>query len=363
MNLPVESDIETQKEKEIFSEFKKLNNEKVHERVYELLLVKKRGVEVAKAPTDYLGLDSRESMNSLLQNTLRGIVQSSSNKEILDAGAGSGEIMDWFFPKELEKFIGHKKFFLNIIESSPKLIEGYKERVRKYRYVDLGKVYNEKLQDFCRVGGKFSQNSIDFINCMDSIYHLTDYTSNKFDPRADIVNLVKCFYGLLKPGGAIFISYHNTESDFASINSEYYEKKLSDLTTTKRVKEIIQERKKLLCEGEILKILRDEESKSKSSVKTTPRLESHNIATSFYARTLAELAAMGLFGEYLKLDNNRFDNNRLEYLLEKLKESAAMDIAKGTRKRYGLSRADRGREALWKIEYPLTICIIRKDKF
>ncbi|CAG8442417.1 2212_t:CDS:2 [Diversispora eburnea] len=364
MNSPIESDIEKEKEKDLI-EFQNFSNGEVHDRVYERLSVKKRGVEVAKAATDYLALDSRESMISLLQNTLRGVVDSSSDnrKEILDASVGSGEIVDWFLSRELEKHIGRKEIILNIVESSPKLIDDYKKRVAQYAHVKLGKICNGKLQDYCRAGGKspIPQNSIDFINCMDSIYQLSDYTSNKSDPRADIANLVKYFYGLLKPGGAIFISYHDTESDFASINSKYYEDRLYDSTTTNKVKKIIQERKKLLCDGEIVRILRDEESKLKSSVKTIARLESHNIATSFYARTLAELAVMGLFGEYLKSDNKKFDYKKLEYLLGKLKEAATTDNAKGTRKQYGLGRADRGREALWKVEYPSTICIIRKD--
>ncbi|CAG8683855.1 7028_t:CDS:2 [Acaulospora morrowiae] len=355
------SEPEKEAEERILAEFANLTNGEVYDQLKKRLLTLKRGVNVVGGSSDYLASDGYELLTYLLQNTLRGVIDSSHehNKEahILDVSSGGGEIIDWFYAQEVHRSTHRKNYNMHIIETNKKIIESYNEKVKKNAFLELEN-HEGKIQDCYKSTSKTRpkfQKPLDFVSFMHAIHHLTDYTSEDFNPYADITNSLKYIYGLLKPGGAIFIAYHDASSEFISTNIDYHKERLSSSAIVERVNKTIKAREELLYDGAILETLRKEDS------KTIAKLESHQISSSFYAKTLADMAVIGLSGELLKTDNEKFDNGKLKYLLENIKNSATADVRKGERRKYGLCRAERGREALWRVECPLFICIIRKE--
>ncbi|CAG8530920.1 3496_t:CDS:2 [Acaulospora colombiana] len=350
------SEQEAEAENETLKQFRDITNKDAHAKVHEKLSTLKRGINKVESPADYLQLDGRELTASLLQNIFRGTFEFLNNEEIniLYIDGGNGDVIDWFYTKE--KIVSRKKVYMHLIEPNQKSVS-CDEKI-KNTLLYLGKCYTGKVQDYYRPSQKPPtklRETFDFINFTHAIHNLTDYSDKGADPYADIIDFVKYFYGLLRTGSAMFIAYYDASSEFSYINIEYYKDRLHDLVTVENANKAIDAREKLLYEGEILQVLNREESATKA------KLESHKISSSYYAKTLADLAVIGLGSDLLKPNNERFDSNKLDYLLTNIRDSATKEVGKGERRKYGLSRAERGREALWKVECPLVICVIRKE--
>ncbi|CAG8688628.1 6241_t:CDS:2 [Dentiscutata heterogama] len=357
MNNHVDSEQES--EKRILDEFKNLSNEEAHEHVQRRLLALKRNVSTPKAPADFLGSDNRESLIPLMQNTLRGILESmnDSRKEcyIFDVMPGSETQVDWFLAQELEKYIGKREHHLYVIEQNKKFLDSYKQRVKSYSHLKLGKTYDKKVKDYYQ---KLPDaKPMDFIICMD-ICFLTDYYEKIGHPENDIIDFVKFLYGLLRPGGALFLTYLDLDSPFSQINSNYFkEKEKENDGATQRIAQITKAREELLYNGNIVNHL----NKLDESKKTCPKVESHKLSTFYYAQSLADVAVMSLDGGFLKYNKGKFDYNHLEFVVNKVREVASTDVNRGEKREFGLCKAERGRDPLWRVESLQYACIIRKE--
>ncbi len=173
----------------------------------------------------------------------------------------------------------------------------------------------------------------------------------------------------MKPSGTIYFAYLNILSSLS----------FDDKEISQKVQQIISSRNSLLFNGEIIDHLHslelnecevDEDSDDttarvhKRKIKTMPKFNSYTLPSSFYARSLADIAVLLLTGQLseIKSDEKRFDIGLLENILRQVKETALTPVGKGEKKRFGLTRCMRGGEIVWKVDLPLIICIIRKEK-
>ncbi|CAI2164124.1 11439_t:CDS:2 [Funneliformis geosporum] len=86
------------------------------------------------------------------------------------------------------------------------------------------------------------------------------------------------------------------------------------------------------------------------------------LPSSFYARSLADMAVLLLTGQLSNVNERRFDTKLLDNVLRQLKEAALTPVGMNEKKRFGLTRCMRGGEMVWKVDFPLIISIIRKEK-
>ncbi|CAG8763770.1 14253_t:CDS:2 [Cetraspora pellucida] len=356
MNNPVGNNVGTDQEKkveeDVINEFGKVKNEDVHELVQQRIFALKRNVTVAKSPTDFLGSDVRESLIPLIQNVLRGVInlmnEGCKEFNILDVMPGKGTQVDWFLAQELELTLRNsKENNLYLIESNPEFINSYKQTVKNYAHLKFVKSYNGKVKEYYQ---KSLDTKVDFIMCMDLCF-LTDYSERSIDPQKDITDFVKFLYGQLRPGGAIFITYLDLESKFSQINFDY----IKDTTHQNNIKKIAKAREDLLYNGDIV-------NKLNSDGKSCPKVESHKLSTFYYAKSLAEVAVMSLDGGFVKNNKDKFEIEHLKSLIKKVKEVNEIEPQKGQKRPFGLCRAERGRDPLWRVESLQYVCIIRKEK-
>ncbi|CAG8462878.1 13541_t:CDS:2 [Cetraspora pellucida] len=355
MNNPVGNNVgpdqEQKAEEDVIKEFEKVKNEDVHELIQQRIFALKRNVTVAKSATDFLGSDIRESLIPLIQNVLRGVINSMNDDcNILDVMPGKGTQVDWFLAQELEltlrKRENHsylRKNNLYLIESNPEFISSYKQTVEKYAHLTFVKSYTGKVKEYYQ---KSLDPKVDFIMCMDLCFF-----ERSIDPQKDIIDFVKFLYGQLSPGGAIFITYLDLESKFSQINFDY----IKDATHQNNIKKIAKAREDLLYNGDIV-------NKLNSDGKSCPKVESHKLSTFYYAKSLAEVAIMSLDGGFVKNNKDNFKIDHLKSLIKKVKEVNDVEPPKGQKRPFGLCRAERGRDPLWRVESLQYVCIIRKEK-
>ncbi|CAG8577567.1 5066_t:CDS:2, partial [Scutellospora calospora] len=353
-------------EARIRTEFFNLTNNQVFEHVFRhRMMAFKRGVTVLQSASDILGNDSRELMIPSLHETLHSIINNASATDefhMLDVGSGSGEAIDWFFAKKLKEIVNigkQTKNVIHIIEPNPILLKAYQQKLLEYKHLNEGIVYQGPVQDYYTHHVNILPSPkppvpVDFINCMHMIYYLTDITKLIIDPRQDIIDFVTFLYGLLKPGGAIYIAFLDMGSAFASISSKFYEQIIEDVNVPKKISQVIKARNELLFEGKILEIL---ESQIVDK-NTRPKVFSSRMPSGFYARSLGDLAVLTLAGELLRSDDDNFDIRMFDFAMKELKIAA---VTPGEEKPFGLTRCVRGGENVWKIDHPLIINVISKE--
>ncbi|CAG8703063.1 7816_t:CDS:2, partial [Acaulospora morrowiae] len=355
----------------IIDEFRDLNNSQVFEHVFgRRMMALRRGVTVPRSPSDFLGVDSRELMYPSLRETLHSVINDNAvSKDInelhlLDVGAGSGEAIDWFFAKELEGWAcakeedtKNRKIFIHAIEPNPTFLKAYQQKLLEYQYLNQGMVYQGPIQDY--LGNVCSETlpmppvPVDFIFDLQK-YLRTDFKKPNIDPKQDIIKFITFSYGLLKPGGAIYIAFLDMSSAFASLACKFYEEIVGDFETPKRISQTIKARNELLYEGNILEfLLGDAEQKE----KTRPKLISHRSPSGFFARTLSDMAVLAL-SELLEIGDSKFDKRALDFMITQLKLAVRTP---GEKKPFGLTKCIRGGENVWRVDHSLIICVIRKE--
>ncbi|CAG8715522.1 27730_t:CDS:2 [Dentiscutata erythropus] len=329
----------------------------------------KRGVTILQSASDILGTDNRELTIPSLHETLQSVINNNTSTtdefHMLDVGAGSGETIDWFFAKKLEENIsmGKKKNIIHIIEPNPDLLKAYQQKLLEYKHLNQGIVYQGSVQNYYiyhenALAPPKLPASVDFINCMQMIYYLIDITKQTIDPRKDIIDFITFLYRLLRPGGAIYITFSDTRCGFFSIDCKFYEQIIGNMNVPQRISQMNKVLNELLFEGKILEIL---ESQIVDK-NTCPKIFSNKISSGFYARSLADLAVISLLGGgILRSNDEMLDFRRLDFAINELKTAAVTPVAIGEEKPYGLTRCIRGEENVWRSERPLIISVIRKE--
>ncbi|CAG8697536.1 36889_t:CDS:2 [Racocetra persica] len=356
-------------EARIRAEFQSLTNNQVFEHVLRYrIMALKRGVTVLRTASDVLGNDSRELMIPSLQETLNSVINNTSATgefHMLDVGAGSGEAIDWCFAKKFEENvgIGKNKHIIHIIEPNSILLKAYQQKLLEYEHLDQGIVYQGPVQDYYTYHDDALllpklPASVDFINCMHMIYYLSDITKLTIDPRKAIIDFITFLYGLLKPGGAIYIAFLDMENAFNSISRNFYEQIIGDIDTSQNISHTSKARSELLLEGKILKTL--ESQIVDENIR--PKILSSKVPSGFYARSLGDLAVLTLTGELLRSDDDNFDIRMLDFAIKELKTAAVTPVAIGEDKPFGLTRCVRGGENVWRVENPLIVSVIKKER-
>jgi len=142
----------------------------------------------------------------------------------------------------------------------------------------------------------------------------------------------------LKPGGVIYIAYRDQYHDFDGIiQKKYFEEILRDYNLYHNISKINQAKDDLIHQGQIIEHL---ESKDEDGYKTKPKIETIEYQSSYYARTLADMAVMGLSG-FLESNEKEFDKRKLEFILNEIKNAALMKVKDEKERRFGLGRVER----------------------
>ena len=124
----------------------------------------------------------------------------------------------------------------------------------------------------------------------------------------------------------------------------------------------LKAREDLLYNKQIISTLQETDLNSSLTGKTRPVVESHKNSISYYAKTLADLAAIGLLaGELMKSNEEIFDIRMLESSLNKLKSIALQDNVDDDIREIRLERDSRHGEDVWKIDIFQIACIIHKE--
>ncbi|CAG8620958.1 7571_t:CDS:2, partial [Cetraspora pellucida] len=339
-------------EASIRTEFQNLTNNQVFENVFRYrIMALKRGVTVLRSASDVLGNDSRELMIPSLHETLTSAINTSVTDEfhMLDVGAGSGEAIDWFFAKKFEENVSLRKqnHIIHVIEPNPILLKAYQQKLLEYEHLNQGIVYQGPVQNYYT----YYENA-------PLPPKLSDITRLTTDPRKAIIDFIIFLYGLLKSGGAIYIAFVDMGCTFNSISRKFFEQITGDIDISQNISHTIKVRNELLFEGKILEIL---ESQIVDE-NTRPKISSSKVPCGYYARSLGDLAVLTLAGELLRSDDDIFDVRMLDFAIKELKTVAVTPVAIGEEKPYGLTRCVRCGENVWRVDNPLIISVIKKER-
>ena len=172
-------------EQKVLAEFSNLTNSQIYERIFtHRIFLSGRNVTNINSPSDILGTDSCELMLPTLQKTIQSVLSNTSDSQefhLLDIEAGSGEVIDWFFAKELEKNVElNRQNIIHIIEPNSSLLQSYQQKLCGYPHLSQGIVYNGRAKDYLKhksdddVNGEapLPLTPLDFINCLHTINHL-----------------------------------------------------------------------------------------------------------------------------------------------------------------------------------------------
>jgi hypothetical protein len=182
--------------KEVLEEFRELTNEEAYVHVFSQRMMK----PVPNRNAEYYGSDQRIDMLPFLKVLVDNLPE---NGQVFDVGAGSGDVVDFALQS------APKNTVINIEEPNSILIKNYLNTLKRYPHLRMGIAYEGIIQNYYR--GKtvkqYPAQPQDLIPAIHMIYHLTDFTMPQIDPESDIIDAVSFLYGLLVPGGSLFIVY------------------------------------------------------------------------------------------------------------------------------------------------------------
>ncbi|GES93967.1 methyltransferase domain-containing protein [Rhizophagus clarus] len=346
------SKIEIEAEEQVLKEFTNISNNQAYDLVFHRrVLALNDGITEVTSPNDYFGVDNRAGMYPTLQKALNdSILESSKVFQMLDVGGGSGSPLDWIFSKELLKNVGKRENIINVIEPNPNLLKVYLKTLEKYPHLKKGIVYQGYVQDYYEVRENnvkppLPSDKVDFINAIHVVYHLTDYRQDNLDPYKDIISFITFFYSILKPGGAIYIAYRDQDQDFGGNMQKNYYEKIHEYNLYQNIAKINQARDNFLNKGQIIEYL--ESKDDEDGFKTKPKIETLKHKFSFYAKSLADMAVLGLCGNLLESNEKNFDKGRLNFILNEIKDAALMKVEDEKERRFGLGRTERDGKMLW----------------
>ncbi|ORX93853.1 hypothetical protein K493DRAFT_353025 [Basidiobolus meristosporus CBS 931.73] len=255
-----------------------------------------------------------------------------NKKEILDLGAGAGEILD-----EIHPFVQGTTFHLE--EPNLALLNEYAERLRRYN-IQKGEVSSSTVQEYLKIRDR--ANPVDCILCIHMIYHLTDFTSENPNPEAELQDFIVKLYDLLADGSSIFLVYADLEQAYAGKVALSYFDAFGKKQHHVNLARLYRARNKVLKEQGVLKLLK--------SLNPQDNITMNSVVcnSQFYGDSIYDLAAMSLVGELIEANDEPFDLRKLEHALSMvLKPKDGIKIAQG---------AD-----MWSANEEQVICIIKKN--
>lgn len=322
-------------------EFDGLTNEQAYVHIFS-----KRMMEpIPNQPGEFFGCDQRLDMLPPLQKLIAAVPE---NGQILDVGAGAGDIVD-FALKSVAKGTT-----IHIEEPNTSLIKVYLHKLSSY-HLNIGSIYTGPLQDYYR--GKntetFPQQPQNLILAIHMLYHLTDFTQAHIDPAGDLIEAFSFLYGLLAKGGTIFIVYADLLSSgqkeaVGCIGEHYFRQLYPEDSLADHLRALYQARNQLLGPGGSLPaILADRYPSS------TPILHAQRHNTHFFGKSIADIAALALLGELCPSNSEIFELNKLQF---------CFDYILRFPKRIGLQKEEGAvpQRGMWRANQPQVLAMLNK---
>lgn len=285
--------------RELIGEFSNVSN---HE-AYELAFTKRMLRPDLDHPSEYLGNTQRKDFVVPLRKLISRL---SHGAQILDVGAGSGETVEL----ALNALAGAT---INLVEPNPVLINKYHEQLKLAPNLNLGFSYCGILEDFYEGSGKSVPDlskGQDLVLNIHVIYHLTNFRSEQIEPERDLYRAVEKMYSCLNPGGSIFLVCADQLVSTSGQAGRYYFNKIGERGAAERLLRIAECRRKLLYDGEIVKLLNDKFS------DRTAAIENSTTESYWYGDTVSDIAAMCLTAEMGEIDDQPFDVEKLKIAYE-----------------------------------------------
>lgn len=326
---------------DVLGEFRELTNEEAYAHVFSQRMMK----PVPGRTAEYYGCDQRIDMLPFLHGLVEKLP---NNAQVFDVGAGSGEVVDFALKNAPENTV------VNIEEPNSILMGKYLKTLKRYPHLREGVAYDGTIQDCYRGQAKQCPSQPqDLILAIHMIYHLTDFTLPQIDPEADIIDAISFLYGLLAPGGSLFVVYadlldHDGDKAVCGLAEAYFRERYPDDYFADHLVEIYKARNNLLGpNGSIGRHL------ERRFPNTRPKLESERRKTHFFGESIADIAVLGLATELCSSDKEKFDLAKLQFCL---------DYVLRYPESFGLEKegADVPQKGRWRANEPQVIAILTK---
>lgn len=318
--------------KDVLEEFRELTNEEAYVHVFSQRMMK----PVPNRKAEYYGCDQRIDMLPFLKTLVDKLPE---NGQVFDVGAGSGDVVDFALQS------APKNTVINIEEPNSILIQNYLKTLKRYPHLRTGIAYDGIIQNYYR--GKtvkqYPAKPQDLILAIHMIYHLTDFTIPQIDPEGDIIDAISFLYGLLAPGGSLFIvyadllDYANSKAACGLAEVFFREKYPKDYFANNLVS-IYKARNQLLGpDGTIEKHLK------KRFPNTKPKLKSERRKTHFFGESVADIGVLCLATELCSSDKDKFNLEKLQFCLDyvsRYPESIGLEKETGNIPQKGYWRAN-----------------------
>jgi hypothetical protein len=224
-------------------------------------------------PGEYVGNNQR----ALFAPYLRQLISENPRGNVLDVGAGSGEIVEVAL-KEM------KTCHLYLNEPNGRLLDCYRETLARYPQIHLEGVHAKEAQTFSKAeGAQWVRElpALDLVLMIHMVYHLTS---------EEMEELIATLAPKMAPGSTLFIVYADQENSTTGRAADFYFRK-NDPSMSEKIRAAWQWRSRMFKDGELVKTL------SERYPELTLQIKSFVTPSRIYARSTADLAVMCYTGE------------------------------------------------------------------
>jgi len=293
-------------------------------------------MEPDKSGQYFLGTDQRYLFAPILKDILNKLPK---NSTIFDIGAGGGEIIDLALRDGVK---GKAK--VSILEPNPIAIETYKSKIKTASNLELASVYPVPLQKLLNEKkDDFELKNQNLVLSIHMIYFLTDFTALNLNYEKILVDTLCWKYATLAPTGKIFLCYAAGGPNTAIAFGETWFKTINPNWST-NLSKIVELRKKLFEEGEILKFLKQKFPTTNSSIQIVKQ------PTSFFGKHRGDVATFCCL-PMIPSNEEIFDVNLLKAAIAFIRASPLKKEAN-----------DNIWKNRWKFSSPQMIVIITREK-
>lgn len=329
--------------KDVLDEFSDLTNEEAYVHVFSQRMMK----PIPNRKAEYYGCDQRIDMLPFLKRLVDKLPE---NGQVFDVGAGSGDVVDFALQS------APKNTVINIEEPNSILIKNYLATLKRYPHLRTGVAYCGIIQDYYRgkTSNQYPLQPQNLILAIHMIYHLTDFLIPQIDPEGDIIDAVSFLYGLLAPGGSLFIVYadlldHAHSKAVCGLAEAFFREQYPREYFADHLVSIYKARNRLLGpQGTIEKHL------EKRFPHTKPKLVSELRKTHFFGESIADIGVLGLATELCSSGKDKFELSKLQFCL---------DYVSRYPERIGLERETGPvpQKRFWKANEPQVIAILTRN--
>lgn len=273
---------------------------KTNHAAYDLAFSKRLMRQDPAHPGTFLGNTQRQEFIPALNRLLQTLPP---HPKIVDIGAGGGGTIDAAL-KNLQSAT------INFIEPNPVLIASYEERLAVYPYLSKGIAHCGPLEDYYANDGRapIPDGPQDLALCIHVLYHHTDPRAANPNPDNDILQAVRTMLNFLKPQGSLFLVLANQLYSTTGKAGRYYFEKTGHPEIARNLLEIAQSRHRLLADGEITSLLREQ------NIET--EFYSEPSSSYIYGECAEDIVAMCITAEIGEVNDAPFDVQKFDICAE-----------------------------------------------